>query len=161
MSPFLKDNKGANLDPWILLFKTILDRQIPEALESPTEDQDEIEKRDKHIIWKTKSVASKTTYRLYSRYGNPKFADTEDEVFSQAFYEKYAVLLLESHLSILLKRKTNFVGSKTLNFALKYVSQSTKLPLTMEKLKPFVDRILYDTLVSPIMLTSHKDIITY
>jgi hypothetical protein len=55
------------------------------------------------------------------------------------------------------KRKTNFVGSKTLNFNIKYVTSATKLPRTMEKLKPFIENILYETIM-PIMLVTHKDV---
>lgn len=55
------------------------------------------------------------------------------------------------------KRKSGFVGSKTLNFNIKYVSSSTKLANTMEKLKPFIENILYETIM-PIMLVTHKDV---
>ena len=55
------------------------------------------------------------------------------------------------------KRKTGFVGSKTLNFNIKYVSTSIKIERTMAKLKPFMDSILYETIV-PIMLVTHKDV---
>jgi importin-7 len=102
--PYLAENQGANLEPWILFFKTIMDRALPTELDSPNEDMDEIERRDKHICWKTKGVAGQTTYRLFSKYGNPKFADDRYEEFSKAFREKFAVPLLESHLSVLLRR---------------------------------------------------------
>lgn len=69
--PFIAE--GNNIDPWILFFKTVLDRPVPAELESFVEDMDEIENRDKHIVWKTKGIAAKTTYRLFSKYGNPKF----------------------------------------------------------------------------------------
>ena len=36
-----------------------------------TEDQDAIEARDGSIYWKIKGMASKITYRLFCRYGNP------------------------------------------------------------------------------------------
>jgi hypothetical protein len=68
--------------------------------------------------------------------------------------------LLESHLQLVFKRKTHFVGSKALNFAIKFVSLCTKYPQTMEKLKPFVENLLYETII-PIMLISHKDATLY
>ena len=49
------------------------------------------------------------------------------------------------------------MGSKTLNFAIKFVATSTKLPKTMEILKPFVENLLYETIL-PIMLVTHKDV---
>ena len=158
ISPYLSDDRGANLDPWILLLKTIMDRPVPAELDSPTEDMDEIQRRDSHICWKLKGIASQCTYRLFSKYGNPKFSDESLEEFSAAFKEKYAVPLLESHLQIVLRRPTNFVGSKALNFAIKYITQSTKMPATMGKLKPFVERLLTQVIVTPIMLLTHKDV---
>jgi hypothetical protein len=59
---------------------------------------------------------------------------------------------------MLLKRQSNFVGSKALNFSIKYVSKSAKLPVTMAKLKPFIEKLLYEVIVSPIMLLTHRDV---
>lgn len=81
--PFLTE--GSNLDPWIQFFKTVIDRPVPAELESFNEDMDVIEERDKHIVWKTKGIAAKTSYRLFSKYGNPKFVDEKLEVFSKKF----------------------------------------------------------------------------
>ena len=46
---------------------------------------DEIERRDKHVSWKIKAVAFQTTYRLFSKYGNPKHCDEKFESFSKLF----------------------------------------------------------------------------
>ena len=54
------------------------------------------------------------------------------------------------------KRKTNFVGSKTLNFVIKLISSATKLKVTMDKMIPFMDNILYETVV-PLMMISNRD----
>ena len=54
------------------------------------------------------------------------------------------------------KRKTHFIGSKTLNFVIKLVSAATKVPVTMNKMIPFMDNILYETAI-PLMLISNRD----
>ena len=95
---------------------------------------------------------------MFSKYGNPKFAEEKLEEFSKTFRDKYAVPLLESHLTLLLRRKTNFIGSKCLNYSIKYVGQATKMPATMTNLKPFVERLLYEVIIAPIMLITHKDV---
>lgn len=41
--PFLAENGGAALDPWVMFFKTIMDRELPAELTNPTEDMDIIE----------------------------------------------------------------------------------------------------------------------
>jgi hypothetical protein len=118
---------------------------------------DEIARRDKTIEWKLRGVISKLTYRLFSKYGNSKFAHDDDVEFSKYFCENFAEMMLESHLQLMFKRKAGFVGSKTLNFNIKFVASATKLAKTMAKLVPFIENILYET-VMPIMLVTHKDV---
>lgn len=156
--PFLAQNN--TLDPWIQFFKTLMDRPVPEQLEKFDEDMEVIEQRDKHIIWKIKGISAKATYRLFSKYGNHKFVDDQFIEFSKKFYQTYAVPLLESHLALVFRRKTHFVGSKALNFAIKYVSACTKLELTMDKLKPFVENLIYEVVI-PIMKVTHKDVVLF
>lgn len=67
---------------------------------------------------------------------------------------------MESHLQQLLSRKSNFVGSKALSFNIKFISTCTKHDHTMEKLKPFVENILFDTIV-PILYVTEQDIETF
>lgn len=67
------------------------------------------------------------------------------------------MLLLESHLKIMFDRHSKFVGSKCLNFVIKYISAATKIKSTMERLKPYVENILYQTVI-PIMMVSERDI---
>lgn len=71
--------------------------------------------------------------------------------------DTYAELLLESHLTLLFKRKTEFVGTKCVSFCIKFVTYSMKVDKTLEKLKPFIEKILYETAI-PIMLVTHKDV---
>lgn len=47
-----------------------------------------------------------------------------------------------------------------MNFAIKYVSQATKLATTMKILKPFVENLLFETII-PIMLITHKDVVLF
>jgi len=54
------------------------------------------------------------------------------------------------------KRKTHFVGSKTLNFVVKLVSSATKVERTMAKMVPFIENILYETAI-PLMMVSNRD----
>lgn len=65
-------------------------------------------------------------------------------------------MICESHLQLMFKKKDQFVGSKTLNFSIKLVSQATKVDRTMARLLPFIDTILYE-LAIPLMLVSTKD----
>jgi hypothetical protein len=124
----------------------------PPELGSPTEETDEIQRRDKTIFWKIKNLSAKITYRAFVKYSKPSHVQQLDHIiaFSKEFKEEYSNQLLESHLQILLNRKTQFVSSKTLSFAIKFLGAATKQKATMEKIKPFVEEILYECII-PIM----------
>ena len=148
------------LDPWVQFFKTILDMPCPPNLSSSTESTIEIDRRNKEIFWKIKGITAKTTYRMFMKYGDSKVVNQKDKValqFANYVMLNYSIPLLESHLPILLSRKSNFVGAKCLNYSIKFISQSIKRPNTMEKLKPYVENILLDTCI-PIMYVTEKDV---
>ena len=60
-------------------------------------------------------------------------------------------------MQILFAKKTQFVGSKALNFAIKFTSASTKQQITMDEIKPYVEDILQNIVV-PIMFISEQDV---
>jgi hypothetical protein len=148
-----------HLQPWVAFFKAVLDQPCPPDLSSPTDDAIEINRREKHIFWKLKGITAKLTYRIFVKYGNPVIVEEKPHIqaFSTWFNANCNVILLESHLTLLLARNNAFVGSKALNFAIKFVSASTKLKATMEKLNPFVTKILEDTII-PILFCSTRDL---
>jgi len=102
-------------------------------------------------------MAAKITYRLFSKYGNTAYSKDEYGKFIEYFQKTFSETLLESHLTLMFARKTKFVGSKCLNFNIKFISAAVKIPLTMAKLKPFIENILYETAI-PIMMATHRDI---
>jgi len=94
------------------------------------------------------------------KYAHPRFSNDEDKEFCKYFAETFTSQMLESHLQLLFRRKTHFVGSRTLNFSIKFVSSCIKSPKAMEKLHPFLSRILYE-IVIPVMLVTHKDVVLF
>jgi hypothetical protein len=85
--------------------------------------------RENHIFWKIKRLASKITYRMFMKY--------------EKLMRRYSITLLESHLKTILDHKKNHVHPGTMSYAIRYVSLATTIPHTMNKLKPFVDTLLY------------------
>lgn len=123
------------------MFKVVLDAPMPEALVSLTEDVDIINERDQNIFWKLKAQAARITQRLFSKNASTNYAAKNDKEspWLEHFQANFAEMLCESHLQLVFSKSTNFVGSKTLSFAIKLVSLSTKIPLTMAKMLPFID----------------------
>jgi hypothetical protein len=130
---------------------------MPDNLTTFVEDMEEISSRDKSIQWKIKGMASKITYRLFTKYGNKVYTKDDRKNFMEYFQRTFSEPLLESHLQHLLSRKTKFVGSKCLNFSMKFISAGTKIPATMTKLKPFIENILYEVVI-PIIMPTHRDV---
>lgn len=60
-----------NLDPWMGLFKTILDMPCPAELCAHTTVTEQLQEKDKHVFWKIKGIAAKITYRIFIKYSNP------------------------------------------------------------------------------------------
>jgi len=58
---------------------------VTQGLDLFSENIDEIVARDKAIQWKIKGMVAKITYRLFSKYGNPKIADEKHKDFSKRF----------------------------------------------------------------------------
>ena len=98
-------------------------------------------------------MAAKITYRIFSKDANPVYSKDEYKQFIDYFSNAFSAQLLETHLTLMFARKTSFVGSKCLNFNIKFVSASVKIPMTMAILKPFIESILYETAI-PIMMAT-------
>ena len=141
IAPFLMES--GTIDPWMMFFKSLLDLPVRGGLDQFSENMEEIAARDKSIQWKIKGMVAKITYRLFNKYGNPKISAEKHKEFAKRFSAQFGELLLESHLKILFDRHSKFVGSKCLNFVIKYISAATKIKRTMTRLKPFVENILY------------------
>lgn len=74
---------------------------VQAELESPTEDSEIINSRDKTMVWKLKAQAARTSYRLFMRYANgAKYASNneEDKAWCQTFIDNFSETLCESHL---------------------------------------------------------------
>jgi len=123
--PYLKE--GKNIAPWLLFNKQIMDMPVPESLSSFTEDLEEVERRDKHIYWKIKQAAARMVYRMSSKYIRTEQVAKEDTSFSATIVSDFSTQLLESNLKILFDRKTVFVGTRTISFAIKFITLACKV----------------------------------
>jgi len=143
------------LDSWVMYFKYILDMPCPPEHKKKTDETAEMEKRDSNIIWKLKGRVSRITFALFNKYGSPEKADNQihAKMFSGNFHHHYSIPLLESHLQILFSHATDFIGTKTLIHSIRYISESIKIKNTMNKLKPYISKLLCDTIIPLLLVT--------
>lgn len=85
IAPFLADPNTQALTPWLNFFIQLMKLNVSTELCSFTEDMETIQERDKSIQWKIKGMASKITYRLFSKYGNPAYVKDEFKEFQKWF----------------------------------------------------------------------------
>ena len=90
---------------------------------------------------------------IENRYGNvnTQSGNTETTRFCNEFDAKYSTLILESCMKIILSKKTNFVGTKTLCGALKVIQIALKCRRTRVVIQNHITTILYE-LSLPILL---------
>lgn len=73
--------------------------------------------------------------------------------FCKEFDNNYAVPIIQSHLSIVMQKKTNYVGTKTLSSALKLITISLKTQRTRTLLQDKIPQLLYDVCLPLMLLT--------
>ncbi len=113
---------------WLDAFRTAFSWTVDPALEVPTEDDEIIKARKSSEFLKMKKAISHIFYRVFTKYGNPKFAQKEYKKFSQLVESKYNAGLLTINLEVLQESKTKFVHPHVLSLALKFVSNAVKHP---------------------------------
>jgi hypothetical protein len=96
IQPVLIRSKS-DIEPWILLFKFVLDMQVPQELSSWIEDVDEADIREKSDIWLLKAEVSRITHLLMQRRGDPKFSEQPNDPFPSAL-EDFLDSLVDTHL---------------------------------------------------------------
>lgn len=94
-----------------------------------------------------------TEILIENRYGNvnTQSGNTETTRFCNEFDASYSTPILESCMKIILSKKTNFVGTKTLCGALKVIQIALKCKRTRVVIQNHITTILYE-LSLPILL---------
>ena len=84
----------------------------------------------------------------------------EEQNFVDDFVFKFSIPLMISHLQVIFKLKTHFVGTESLNYALRFICESVVFDKNMDKLKRFVKDLLYDIAI-PLMQMTEKEFRTF
>lgn len=82
------------------------------------------------------------------------------QAFAAYFQNTHLNRLNLSHLNILLKRETQFVGTRTLSLSVKFLSTAMTLKNTRECIKPYIETILFKISL-PLFVATQKDILTF
>lgn len=122
-NPWLLD--GNNMDNWVNCFCQILQTDMG-ALETSTNDPEQISRLNKEKGWKLKGIVTGTAYSLFSKYGmllntnryRPGKAISQEskvEIAYMKHFESYHMQnLIQSCIQLVLNKKEKFVGATTL-----------------------------------------------
>ena len=144
----------------MMFFKFILDMKVPEDLESFTDMPLTIEKRDKSTLWRLKFEASRICHHLFNKYGMVDYVNDDEMSFHKQLMDEFFEPLLDSFIKILNRRRTHFVGTKTLNFTMKFFSTCTRVAPAMEKIIPYVETIMKNASI-PVIMLNREDVDTF
>lgn len=84
----------------------------------------------------------------------------EDQKFSAYIYEEFFQMIFEQHFNLVYRAKDLYVAPKTLNNALKFISNAVYIDNAFDKIKPFLQKILYEA-AAPIMKISQEDMFIF
>uniref|UniRef100_A0A8C4PYI6 Importin 7 n=1 Tax=Eptatretus burgeri TaxID=7764 RepID=A0A8C4PYI6_EPTBU len=141
-----------NLTPWMELFRTIANRDIPqETLQVEEEDRPSL------VWWKCKKWALHILARLFDRYGSPGNVTKEYNEFANFFLKTYATGIQQVLLKLVEQhRQKQFVAPRVLQQSLNFLNTGVGHSITWKNLKPHVQTLVQDV-IFPLMCYSDED----
>mmetsp|Transcript_3899 Transcript_3899/g.4034 ORF Transcript_3899/g.4034 Transcript_3899/m.4034 type:complete len:868 (+) Transcript_3899:3-2606(+) len=152
--------QGIDVNSWFQIIGHILQKNLPEASEGqePAGQPLDLEARKVWPWWKLKKWAAKIISHFIQRYGNPRYAGSDVEVFANYFKSHIASGLLGPVMnSLALKANGVYVSEDVHRFSLAYVASCVEMSVTYKVLKPHMDFILF-SVIFPTLCLSLEDI---
>ncbi|KAL4486098.1 hypothetical protein ABPG72_004032 [Tetrahymena utriculariae] len=145
------------LSQWINFLKLLVDSEMPQNLTIPTQDEDTIQSRDKHPLWKNKKWAGKIFFKFITRYANQQICTEEKlKALAQWLIDSHMGNILDSFVKQLILSQTTFVGNACVHFGIRFLTKVFKYKSLYERFQPHIETILYDTLF-PLLWIKPKD----
>jgi len=129
-----------------------------DELETPGDDLDTIEKKEKDSITHLLGAVCQASYRLFQKFGNKKMYNKK-QGFVDYYLEKLAQPCMEAHLYIISK-KDKFVGRKALYFSLRYIELFVLNKDTAKFIEPHMKKLLDEYLI-PLVSINISDAVEY
>eukprot|EP00112_Aurelia_sp_Birch-Aquarium-sp1_P018256 Seg4332.3 transcript_id=Seg4332.3/GoldUCD/mRNA.D3Y31 product=Importin-7 protein_id=Seg4332.3/GoldUCD/D3Y31 len=140
-----------NFPQWMGVFKTIIDRPIPEHAKSWDEDE------QPSPWWKCKKWGVTVLFRIFDRYGCPGSASEEYNAFADFYDKHFAESVMQSMLKILDEhRRKEYVSPRVLQQVFNYLDQGVANARSWKIMRPHVQAIIRD-IVFPLMCYSKSD----
>lgn len=140
------------LSQWMELFRSIVDRPVPEHTNTIDEDE-----RPDLVCWKCKKWALHILTRVFERYGSPGSVTKEYRDFAEYFLKAYSAGILEVLLKLLDQyRQKIYISPRVLQLALNYINEAVSHAFSWKFLKPHMAGIIQEV-IFPLMCCSDQD----
>lgn len=118
----------------------------------------DLEDRVKWPWWKMKKWAAHISYRLFSRYSQPKNCNPgNDRQFAELFQKHCMIKLLDAHLELLHRLgQGEYFTPRVTNLLLQYLSHAVEVKEAYQHIKNAVEPLLLN-IVFPLMCFSDED----
>uniref|UniRef100_A0A1W7RAB8 Importin-7 n=1 Tax=Hadrurus spadix TaxID=141984 RepID=A0A1W7RAB8_9SCOR len=137
---------------WMDIFRTIVDRPVPEATNKFDEDE-----RPDLAWWKCKKWAMHILTRVFERYGSPGSVSKEYRDFAEYYLKAFSGGILEVMLKVLVQyRQKIYISPRVLQQALNYVNQAVNHAFSWKFLKIHMMPIIQEV-VFPLMCYTDQD----
>ena len=93
---------------------------------------------------------------FFLRYGNPEMIEEKNKQFSTEVMSHISGQFLDTFVKIVRATKTNYISSKCLNLAVKYINHSTRVRHLAQLLQPHMEDLLQNYMV-PLTFFTKED----
>lgn len=148
--------KQQELKTWMILVKTIMDRDIDSSLVSKTQDWKIISERAEHESWKLKLVCCQIICKWNYHIKNMNAKTRLIEEIKQAYLANYSKGFLESCFLLLKGTKTHYIPPKVISYCIKSITNAIENDYLFEDLQKKFEIILFDH-IFPLLALNGKD----
>ncbi|MCP9263055.1 Importin-7 [Dirofilaria immitis] len=143
---------GQSLTQWLEQFRLIIERAVPEEVNTVDEDD-----RERTVWWKCKKWASAIVGRIFEKYGSPGQVQLNYSEFAENYMACFAIPILNTCLQVLDGyRNGNYVSSRVLHSLLQYIDTAISQSRTWKIIKPHCQEIVRSVLF-PLLKYSDED----
>ncbi|DBB04276.1 hypothetical protein WJX77_005934 [Trebouxia sp. C0004] len=138
---------------WMTCIHTLMDMPVPK--EGQPSDPDA---RAAWPWWKAKKWVLHITYRLFSRYGDPKTSRSgADGDFIMLFSQQCSLKFLEAHMKLMASySQGEWLSPRVINLSLQYLTHGLTLSATWKHMKQHINALLIRC-VLPLMCFNDED----
>ena len=149
-----------SVQAWFLLFKTVIDKRLPEASEGvePTGQPTEADERSEWAWWQLKQNALQIAERFFSRYGSVAYCTEEMQPLARWWTANVANAFSDSCIQLLFSRKSGvFVSERVTQLALGFMASAIEPALTYAHIKAQIPSLIFDVIL-PVLAFNQRDL---